>query len=90
MDRKIRKELSEGYMEVVDKNPKCIHSLGAVAKPDGEIRPITDCSMPLYKSVNNHCDNLIEEFKYKSVVNIHAMLNIHDYMALPSYTGQRK
>ena len=80
MGKIIRKELSEGYMKVVDKKPKCIHSLGAVPKPDGEIRPITDCSMPLYKFVNNHCDNLIEELKYKSVDNVLSMLNVHDYL----------
>ena len=48
MDKIIIKELSEGYMSVVDKKTKCIHILGAVPKPDGEIRPITDCSMPLF------------------------------------------
>ena len=47
-----------------------LHSLEAVPKPDGEIRPITDCSMPLYKSVNNHCENLKKDFKYKSVDNV--------------------
>ena len=82
MDKIIRKELSEGYMKVVDKKPKYIHSLGAVPKPDGVIRPITDCSMPSNTSVNNHCENLIEEFKYKSVDNVLSMLNIHDYLAV--------
>ena len=70
MDKIIRKELSEGFMKVVDKKPRCIHSLGAVPKPDGEIRPITDRSMPLHESINNHCDSLTEEFKYKSIDNI--------------------
>ena len=82
MDKIIRKELSEGYMKVVDVKPKCIHSLGAVPKPDGEIRLITDCSMPLQSSINNHCENLIEEFKYKSVDNFLALLNVHDYLAV--------
>ena len=82
MDKIIRKELSEGFLKVVDKKPKCIHSLGAVPKPDGEIRPITDCSMPLHESINNHCENLIEEFKYKSVDNVLSMLNVHDYLAV--------
>ena len=82
MDKIIRKELSEGFMKVVDKKTKCIHSLGAVPKPNGEIRPITDCSMPLHESVNSHCENLIEEFKYKSVENVLSMLNVHDYLAV--------
>ena len=82
MDKIIRKELSEGFMKVVKKKPRCIHSLGAVPKPNGEIRPITDCSMPLHDSVNTHCENLIEEFKYKSVDNVLSMLNEHDYLAV--------
>ena len=82
LDEIIRKELSECYMKVVDKKPKCIHSLGAVPKPGGEIRPITDCSMSLYQSVNSHCDNLIEEFKYKIVDDVLSILNTHDYMAV--------
>ena len=82
MDRIIRKELSEGFLKIVDIKPRCIHSLGAVPKPDGEICPITDCSMPWQDSVNSHCDNLIEEFKYKSVDNVSPMLNVHDYLAV--------
>ena len=53
--------------------------MGAVPKPDGGIRPITDCSMPRYISVNNHCYDIIEEFQYKSVL---AMLQEGDYMAV--------
>ena len=82
MDKIIRNEPSEGFMKVVDKKPQCIHSLGAVPKPDGGIRPITDCSMPLHDSVNSHCENLMEEFKYKSVENVSSMLNKHDYLAV--------
>ena len=73
MDKIIKQELSEGFMKVVDIKPRCIHRLRAVPKPNGEIRPITDCSMPLHESVNSHCENLIEEFKYKSVENVLSM-----------------
>ena len=55
MDKIIRNELSEGFMKIINRKPQCIHSLGAVPKPDGGIRPITDCSMPLHDSVNSHC-----------------------------------
>ena len=82
IDKIIRKELSEGFMKVVGVKPKCIHSLGAVPKPDGEIRPITDCTMPLHDSINNHCENLIEEFKYKRMDNVLSMLNVHEYLAV--------
>ena len=48
--------------------------MGAVPKPDGGIRPITDCSMPRDISVNNYCSDIIEDFQYKSVDNVLAML----------------
>ena len=38
----------------------------------------------------NHCGNLIEEFKYKSVDNVLSMLNIKSaYRALSIYPGHR-
>ena len=45
LDSIIGKELAEGYLKFVSNKPTCIHSMGAVPKPDGGIRPITDCSM---------------------------------------------
>ena len=35
LDFIIGKELGEGYLKVVTKKPICIHSMGAVPKPDG-------------------------------------------------------
>ena len=78
----IGKELSEGYLKIVNSKPNCIHSMGAVLKPDGGIRPITDCSMPRDISVNNYCSNIIQEFQYKNVDHVLAMLQEGDYMAV--------
>ena len=58
MDIIIRRELDEGMISIVDSKPKCVHALGAVPKASGGIRPITDCSRPLGKSINNFCDSL--------------------------------
>ena len=69
----------------MEKKPKCIHSIGAVPKPDGRgggVRPIIDCSIPEKKSVNNFCSEIIEEFKYKSVDDVLAILQPNDYMAV--------
>ena len=55
LDKIIGAELSEGYLKIVDKKPKCIHSIGAVPKPDRGVRPIIDCSRSEKKSVNNFC-----------------------------------
>ena len=82
MDGIIRKELSEGMISEVEKLPHCIHALGAVPKPGGKIRPITDCSRPFGKSVNNFCGNLYEEFSYKNVENVIAMLEPNEYMSV--------
>ena len=54
LDSIIGKELAEGYLKIIQEKPTCIHSIGAVPKPDGGIRPITDCSMPRDISVNNY------------------------------------
>ena len=35
LDNIIGKELSEGYLKIVNSKPTCIHSMGAVPKPDG-------------------------------------------------------
>ena len=82
LDGIVGKDLAEGYLKVVSNKPTCIHSMGAVPKPDGGIRPITDCSMPRSISVNNFCENIIEDFQYKSVHNVMAMLQEGDYMAV--------
>ena len=60
LDNIIRKELKEGNLKIVPEKPTCIHSMGAVPKPDGGIRPITDCSMPRDISVDNYCSDIIE------------------------------
>ena len=62
--------------------PTCIHSMGAVPKPDGGIRPITDCGMPRDISVNNCCSDIIEDFQYKSVDNVLAILQEGEYRAV--------
>ena len=60
LDKIIGSEISEGYLKVVKDSPRCIHSIGAVPKADGGVRPIIDCSMPKDKSVNNFCNGIIE------------------------------
>ena len=76
----IGKELAEGYLKIVKEKPDCIHRIGAVPKLDGGIRPISDCSMPRVISVNDFCESIIEEFQYKSVDNVVAMLQEGDVL----------
>ena len=82
LDNIIGKELSEGYLKIVNSKPVCIHSMGAVPKPGGGIRPTTDCSMPKDISVNNFCADIIQDFQYKNVDHVLAMLQEGDYVAV--------
>ena len=100
MDKIVKREVLEGVVSLTNEKPTCIHALGAVSKPDGGIRPITDCSRPINGSVNNHCESLLEEFCFKNISHVVAMLNKDDYMtvvdiksayrAVPIYPPHRK
>ena len=75
-------ELSEGKVSKCIDKPKCIHSMGAVSKSDGRLRPITDCSMPDNISVNNFMSTTCEDFKYKTVNDVTASLVQGDFMCV--------
>ena len=78
----IKRELEEGMISFSDCKPKCVHALGAVPKASGGIRPITDCSRPLGKSINNFCESLVKDFCFKSVDNVVKMLDMGEYMSV--------
>lgn len=82
MDEIVNREICNGMLEVVKQKPTCIHSLGAVDKPDGGIRPITDCSLPLGSCINENMDDLIESFSYKSVDDVVSLLSRGDYITV--------
>ena len=96
LDREVR----EGMVSITDSRPTCVHALGAKIKPDGSIRPITDCSRPPGRSVNDSCASLYKTFKYKSVDNLIDMLVPGDflsvvdikaaYRAVPVHPSQRQ
>lgn len=82
MDAIIEDELKNGILTFAKSKPTCVHALGAVDKPDGNIRPITDCSRPEGVSVNSHVEGLPISVKYKSVDDVVDMLNQFDYMGV--------
>ena len=82
MDKIVKREVEEGAISLVDIKPTCIHALGAVPKPDGNIRHITDCSRPRNISVNNHCVTLLEDFCFKSVNNVVEIVEQGSYMCV--------
>ena len=82
MNRIIERELKEGMIQEAKSPPHCIHALGAVPKPDGGIRPITDCSRPTGLSVISFCGELFKEFTYKSVDDVVKLLSWGNYMSV--------
>ena len=51
-------------------------------KSNGGIRPITDCSRPIGKSVNYHCETLLNEFCFKNVEDVVSILENDNFMTV--------
>ena len=83
----LNSELAEGMVSFSDGKPKCIHSLGAVSKSDGGMRPITDCSRPHGRGVNNYQDSLAAKFVYKSVDDVVNLMRGDEYMSVVDIKG---
>lgn len=82
MDVIIEKEILSGALSVVHEKPRCVHAIGAVCKPDGGVRPITDCSRPPGLCVNDNVGDLPISFKYKSVDNVVSLLSGDEFMGI--------
>ena len=82
MSALLTKEISEGKVTVVDSQPQCVHSLGAVTKSNGKLRPITDCSRPDGASINNFMESTFEPFSYNSVEDAVDVLEKESFMAV--------
>ena len=76
------KELDEHIVSKVNLPPRCIHSLGAVVKSNGKLKPITDCSRPDDYSINNYMQSTFKSFSYNSVEDAVAVLDSNDFMAV--------
>ena len=80
VDKMFSDELKNGkYLKVLDK-PQCIHGIGAITKPDGSLRLISDCRMPIGQSINNFMSETFKEFSYTSVINVVDLLDKDFYM----------
>ena len=82
MDEKIQVELLEGKVRTVKSRPTCVHSLGGIAKSNGKLRPITDCSQPEGRSINEYMSTTCEKFRYKTIDTVVGMLHPMDYGAV--------
>lgn len=80
MDKLVRDELGSGALSITSTKPNCIHAIGAVMKPDGNVRPITDCSRPEGDCLNDNMEEMQLKFTYKSVDAVIKVLEKGDYM----------
>ena len=74
-------ELSTGKISITHTKPDQIHSLGAVPKPNGSVRHITDCSRPPLKSVNNFMKETFSSFAFNTIDDIVQNITPNCYMA---------
>lgn len=77
MNGNINEELFRGTISPSHTIPRCVHALGAIIRPDGRIRPITDCSEPT---------SSINDFMWQSAPRF-SFSNVHDTGALVSEGG---
>ena len=75
-------EIAEHKVVKSASTPRCVHSLGAVIKPNGKLRPITDCSRPDAVSINNFMSSTFSTFTYNSVEDVVDLLSPGDFMCV--------
>ena len=81
MDNLIAREMSEGKFVRAETMPHCVHALGAIPKSNGSYRPITDCSRPCEKSINNYMDTTFQTFSYSTTDQVCDLMSTGCYMA---------
>ena len=82
MDHTIRQELRTGKVSLVDARPQCVHSLGAIRKGNGKLRPITDCRRPEGCSINNFMDTTCETFTFTKLDDVAEYMKEGDWFAV--------
>ena len=74
-------ELSSGKLSKAATKPDQIHSLGAIPKPNGSVRHITDCSIPDKSSVNNFMKCTFSSFSFNTIDDVVTSIKPCSYMA---------
>ena len=99
LDTLLSHEIDCGKITLAADKPKCIHAYGAVPKKDSDdLRPITDCSRPFGRSLNDNID--YKRMRYKTVDDAARLITPGCYMAsvdiskayrsVPVFPGHRK
>ena len=76
----LQNELDAGKVSIAVTKPLQIHSLGAIPKPNGSVRHITDCSLPRLDSVNNFMKNTFSTFSYNTIDDVLPHVHNGSYM----------
>ena len=58
-----------------------VHALGAIPKPNGSVRHITDCSRPKHHSVNNYMKDTFSTFSFNTLDDAINDVKNNSYMA---------
>ena len=82
MDKTVVDEVAEGKLSVSNSIPTCVHSLGAVPKKNGKLRPIVDMRQPMGYSVNTFMSDVTERFHYINVDDVCRILPPNGYLAV--------
>lgn len=81
MTDRLKLEIEQGLLTVVDTKCDCTHALGSVPKGHDDFRAIVDCSSPVGDCVNDHTWSCRNKFSYNSVDNVTDLLQRGDYLA---------
>ena len=65
VEKQVREEIINGRYIVTKKKAKIISALGAIPKPNGKIRLIHDCSIPLNLGLNDYAS--IDKVRFQTV-----------------------
>ena len=74
MSNLLDQEIADHKVTRIDTRPRCVHSLGAVWKSNGKLRPITD--------YNNYMSTTFKSFTYNSVQDAVDVLAQGEFMAV--------
>lgn len=73
MCKTVENELKSGQISQTSTPATCVHALGAVVRPDGRLRPITDCSRPSV-SINDYMFETATKFKFSHIEDTRGMI----------------
>ena len=74
-------ELAASKISIARDKPQQIHSLGAIPKPNGSVRHITDCSLPKKSSVNNFMKSTFSRFSFDTIDHVVKDISPNSFMS---------